>query len=79
MPFIILRYINSKNRQGLTYRLAINHLADKTQSELRLRNGYRYSGEHPSAQVFDKTTVNAYSVPDTFDWRIHGSYYDLFI
>lgn len=27
------RFIHSKNRQGLTYRLAVNHLADKTDEE----------------------------------------------
>jgi hypothetical protein len=31
------RFIESKNRQGLTYRLAINHLADRTEEERKVR------------------------------------------
>jgi len=31
------RFIESKNRQGLTYRLAINHLADRTDEERKVR------------------------------------------
>ena len=34
-----VRYIDSVNRQGLTYRLAINHLADRTDDELSVMRG----------------------------------------
>lgn len=30
------RFIHSKNRKGLSYRLAINHLADRTEEEIRV-------------------------------------------
>jgi len=30
------RFIHSKNRQGLTYRLAVNHLTDRTDDERRV-------------------------------------------
>lgn len=30
------RFIESKNRQGLTFKLAVNHLADRTQDELKV-------------------------------------------
>jgi hypothetical protein len=30
------RFIHSKNRQGLTYTLAVNHLADRTDDEIRV-------------------------------------------
>ena len=30
------RYIQSKNRQGLTFKLAVNHLADRTPDELKV-------------------------------------------
>lgn len=39
-----LRFIHSKNRQQLGYSLGVNHLADKTNEELKALRGYRSSG-----------------------------------
>ncbi|XP_052215701.1 digestive cysteine proteinase 1-like isoform X1 [Dreissena polymorpha] len=68
-----VRFIHSKNRQGLTYRLAVNHLTDLSRAELKMRNGYRHTPGDHGAQVFDKSKVNRASVPDTIDWRILGA------
>lgn len=51
----------------------MNHLADKSAAELKLMNGYRHtSGDH-GAKVFDKSMVDAKSVPESVDWRILGN------
>lgn len=68
-----VRYVHSKNRQGLTYRLALNHLSDKSQRELKLRNGYRHTAGDHGAQVFDKSTINPRDVPESIDWRTIGA------
>lgn len=39
-----LRFIHSKNRQRLGFSLAINHLSDKTDTEIKALLGYRSSG-----------------------------------
>ncbi|KAL4237142.1 hypothetical protein ACF0H5_005522 [Mactra antiquata] len=68
-----LRFIHSKNRQGLSYRLSVNHLADKSSAELKMRNGYRHTPGDHGAQVFDKSSVDPRDVPDSLDWRIIGA------
>jgi len=73
ISLILNRFIHSKNRAGLTYRLAVNHLADLSRSELKLRNGYRHTPGDHGALVFDKSTVNPRDVPDSLDWRIMGN------
>lgn len=67
------RFIHSKNRQGLSYRLAVNHLADMSKAELKMRNGYRHTPGDHGAQVFDKASVDPNTVPDSIDWRILGN------
>ena len=68
----ICRFIHSKNRQGLTYTLSVNHLADRSKAELKARNGYRHTPGDHGAQVFDKSTVDPLTVPDSMDWRLLG-------
>lgn len=69
-----LRYIHSMNRQKLTYSLSVNHLADKTEEELRALRGYRSSsiqnnGGKPFPYDVDRLKAD---LPDQFDWRIYG-------
>jgi len=70
-----LRYIHSKNRQGLTYSLASNHLADQTSWELgRLRGrisdpNLKYNGGWKQ----EYTHRELQSAPDTLDWRMYGA------
>ena len=70
--FMFFRFIHSKNRQGLSYKLAVNHLADMSTSELKLKNGYRHTAGDHGAQVFNKSTVDPNTVPESIDWRILG-------
>uniref|UniRef100_T1GHQ4 Peptidase C1A papain C-terminal domain-containing protein n=1 Tax=Megaselia scalaris TaxID=36166 RepID=T1GHQ4_MEGSC len=70
-----LRYIHSMNRKKLTYSLAVNHLADKTEEELRALRGYRSSNiQNNGGKPFpyDVEALKA-DLPDQFDWRIYGA------
>lgn len=69
------RYIDSKNRANLGFKLAANHLTDKNLEEIYTLNGYKYS----SANYFDDEPF-PYNVeeeikiaPENFDWRINGA------
>ncbi|XP_002741693.1 counting factor associated protein D-like, partial [Saccoglossus kowalevskii] len=65
-----VRYIHSKNRAGLTYKLAVNHLADRSQNELKTMNGYRYSGVPHEGYPFHKLDMPLTDIPDAIDWNI---------
>ncbi len=68
-----LRYISSINRQGLSYRVAVNHLADKTDEELKVLRGKLKSSKTPNNGLpFDISKYDTTNLPDTFDWRIAG-------
>ncbi|KAL3869090.1 hypothetical protein ACJMK2_041816 [Sinanodonta woodiana] len=68
-----VRFIHSKNRQGLGYTLAVNHFADKSDSEMKHLRGYRYSPGDHGGLPFDKSKYNAKNMPDQFDWRLYGA------
>ncbi|PAA50277.1 hypothetical protein BOX15_Mlig029086g5 [Macrostomum lignano] len=73
-----LRYIHSKNRAGLPYKLAVNHLADQSRDELRTRSRCRKSRggvlESAGRATRHPFTVpsSGDSLPDNWDWRILG-------
>lgn len=71
-----LRYINAINRRGLSYRLAINHLADKSDEELSILRGKlkSTSSKKPNNGLpFDMSKYKNKALPDTWDWRIYGA------
>jgi len=74
-----LRYIHSKNRAGLTYRLRPNHLADFSTAELAHLRGRIYdpaasnastNGGQPSPAY---TPAQAAALPESLDWRLYGA------
>lgn len=68
-----LRYIESFNRQG-KHRLAVNHLADKTDDELRYLRGNKFKkGVQNNGLPFDKTKYSLKDIPDSWDWRLYGA------
>nr|BAF94153.1 26,29 kDa proteinase-like cysteine protease [Plautia stali] len=69
-----VRFIYSKNRANLGYQLAVNHLADKTETELRVLRGRRYTPGYNGGSAFpyELKTINA-AVPDQYDWRLYGA------
>ncbi|KAH9498478.1 hypothetical protein Btru_007613 [Bulinus truncatus] len=68
-----LRFINSKNRAGLNYTLAVNHLADLTVKEIKTLIGCRYSHNNHVGQKFDSKAFNKQSVPEQWNWRLIGA------
>lgn len=61
------RYIESINRKGLTYRLALNHLADKTDDELRVIRGKSKKVKNAvpnNGQPFDMNKYTRKDLPD---------------
>ncbi|XP_016974481.1 digestive cysteine proteinase 1 [Drosophila rhopaloa] len=69
-----LRYIHSKNRAKLTYTLAVNHLADKTEEELKARRGYKSSGVYNTGKPFPYNVAKYQDeIPDQYDWRLYGA------
>ncbi|XP_030385247.1 digestive cysteine proteinase 1 [Scaptodrosophila lebanonensis] len=69
-----LRFIHSKNRGKLSYKLGVNHLADKTEEELRARRGYKSSGIYNTGKPFPYN-VSQYKdqIPPNYDWRLYGA------
>ena len=66
-------FINSKNRAGLSYQLAINHLADLNDAEMRMMRGRRVSRGYNGGLPFDKAAHSIRDVPDQIDWRLYGT------
>ena len=66
------RHISSKNRAGLTFTLAVNHLADKTQTEMKALRGYRYTAGDRGGQKFSLEQMPTTNIPDQMDWRLQG-------
>jgi len=72
-----VRFVNSKNRAALTYRLAVNHLADLDDSEIRLMRGRKYTPGYNGGLPFNKSAHNIRDVPDHIDWRLYGTKCDV--
>ncbi|KAF4525522.1 hypothetical protein B566_EDAN014908 [Ephemera danica] len=67
-----LRYIHSTNRAGIGFQLGVNHLADKTDMELKALRGRQYSPGYNGGKPFPHDTATV-TVPDFMDWRIYGA------
>jgi len=74
-----LRFIHSKNRAGLNFSLAVNHLADRTQSELKMMRGLKKTpGFHGGRQYqvplkMGPGAESRKAAPDSWDWRLKGA------
>ena len=60
-----MRYIHSKNRQHLTFKLASNMLADLTDSEMKFRRGKLKSTGYNGGQPFMYSAREMKSAPTT--------------
>ncbi|XP_035666054.1 digestive cysteine proteinase 1-like [Branchiostoma floridae] len=67
------RLIHSKNRANLGYTLAINHLADRTDDELKMMRGRTYSPEPNNGLPFDEEELIVTDIPDNINWAIRGA------
>lgn len=71
-----LRFIHSKNRAGLSFTLAINHLADRSDIELKALRGRQHTSQASNGgQSFPHpTTPDALNaLPENLDWRLFGA------
>lgn len=53
--------------------MGVNHLADKTETELKALRGRTYSKEYNGGQPFPYTSRESASLPDQWDWRLYGA------
>lgn len=68
-----IRYIHAINRQNRGYTLSVNHLADKTDLEMKALRGRRYSGVYNGGAPFPYKKINQAQLPADFDWRLYGA------
>ncbi|XP_070555832.1 digestive cysteine proteinase 1-like [Ptychodera flava] len=68
-----VRYIHSNNRAGKSYKLKINHLADRTPEELKMMRGFRYSPGPRGGLPFEQLNLRTDDLPDSIDWNIRGA------
>lgn len=68
-----LRFIHSRNRAGLSYKLASNHLSDWTQEERRSLRGRLYTPGYNGGQPFKYTPLDVAGAPQSLDWRLYGA------
>ncbi|KAJ8963977.1 hypothetical protein NQ314_005236 [Rhamnusium bicolor] len=68
-----IRFIHAVNRQNRGYSLTVNHLADKTDLELKALRGKKYTGEYNGGQPFPYKNIHRDNLPQQFDWRIFGA------
>ncbi|XP_057341416.1 digestive cysteine proteinase 1 [Microplitis mediator] len=70
-----LRYIHSMNRKSQGYQLEVNHLADRTDDELKYLRGKQYTpntynGGLPFPHDVEKESAK---IPESHDWRLFGA------
>ncbi|XP_043278575.1 digestive cysteine proteinase 1 isoform X2 [Venturia canescens] len=72
-----LRFIHSTNRANLGYELEINHLADRSELELKALRGKLRSkvGQNNGGQPFPYSAENLLkaNLPESWDWRLRGA------
>ncbi|XP_031549819.1 digestive cysteine proteinase 2-like [Actinia tenebrosa] len=68
-----LRFIHSKNRQHAGFYLAMNHLGDRTDKELKVLRGRRTSKGYNGGLPYKPDLSKLKDVPDHIDWNIRGA------
>ena len=58
----------------MTYKLAVNHFADMSDEEMRMRRGRLQSTGYNGGLPFQKNDYNLDKVPDELDWRFLGEF-----
>ncbi|CAH1163826.1 unnamed protein product [Phaedon cochleariae] len=68
-----IRFIHAHNRKNRGYTLTVNHLADKTDTELKALRGKQYSGVYNGGKPFPYENIDPATMPEQFDWRLYGA------
>lgn len=53
--------------------MGVNHLADKTDLELKALRGRRYSGVYNGGGPFPYKHIDRAQLPTDYDWRLYGA------
>lgn len=68
------RYIHSKNRANLGYTLAVNHLADYSDAQIKSMCGYKKKDDESNeGKAFPYNKNDFKNLPSQLDWRISGA------
>ncbi|XP_039367087.1 digestive cysteine proteinase 1-like [Mauremys reevesii] len=68
-----MRYVHSKNRANLPYKLALNHLADRTPEEMAVLRGRLQDPTPHNGQPFPLAPYAGIILPENLDWRLYGA------
>jgi C1A family cysteine protease len=68
-----IRFIHSKNRANLGFSLSVNHLADRTDNELKALRGKKYTPGYNGGSPFPHDGIKDADLPEQFDWRLFGA------
>lgn len=70
-----IRYINTRNRAALSYKMKLNRFADRTDEELRVLRGRRHTKGYNGGLPFPAPglTSSNQAIPTSVDWRIMGA------
>ncbi|XP_075765252.1 digestive cysteine proteinase 1-like [Pelodiscus sinensis] len=68
-----MRYVHSKNRANLPYKLALNHLADRTPEETAVLRGRQQDQPPSNGQPFPWASYAGLNLPESLDWRLFGA------
>jgi hypothetical protein len=53
--------------------MAVNHMADKSELELKALRGKQFTGGYNGGQPFPYENPSLVDVPDNMDWRLYGA------
>ena len=70
---IYFRFINSHNRKHVSFKVAVNHLADHSPKELAILRGRTHTDGYNGGLPFYPDLATLKDVPDTLDWRLYGN------
>uniref|UniRef100_A0A8C8R9L4 Counting factor associated protein D n=1 Tax=Pelusios castaneus TaxID=367368 RepID=A0A8C8R9L4_9SAUR len=68
-----MRFVHSKNRANLPYKLALNHLADRTPEEMAMLRGRRQDQAPNNGWPFPAVLYSGITLPESLDWRLYGA------
>uniref|UniRef100_A0A8D2JCV4 Uncharacterized protein n=2 Tax=Varanus komodoensis TaxID=61221 RepID=A0A8D2JCV4_VARKO len=68
-----MRFVHSKNRANLPFKMALNHLADLTQEEIAVMRGKLKSTAPNNGLPFPEESYVGLILPESLDWRLYGA------
>ncbi|XP_051892253.1 digestive cysteine proteinase 1-like [Pristis pectinata] len=68
-----MRYIHSKNRANMSYKMEVNHLADRTEEETAAMRGRLKGSLLNNGQPFPTERYMSVVLPTSLDWRLYGA------